>query len=167
MPLRHSRSLLSSERRADPGAARTAAVALLAKRDFAAGELLAKLTARGFGPETARAVIGELTAAGTLNEARYAENYVAWHAARGQGPLRLSADLRRHGVAEALIEAALAGGPDWTVLACRVRRSKFGSQAPASWREKARQMRFLQYRGFSSDHIRAATGADPDWTEGP
>ena len=167
MPLCHSRTPLSSERRADPGAARTAAVALLAKRDFAAGELLAKLTARGFAHETARAIIEELTAAGTLNEARYAENYVAWHAARGQGPLRLSADLRRHGVAEALIEAALAGGPDWTVLAGRVRRGKFGSQAPASWREKARQMRFLQYRGFSSDHIRAATGADPDWTEGP
>jgi regulatory protein len=167
MPLRHSRSLLSSERRADPGAARTAAVALLAKRDFAAGELLARLTARGFGPETARAVIEELTAAGTLNEARYAENYVAWHAARGQGPLRIGTDLRKHGVAEALIEAALAGGPDWKALAGRVRRSKFGSQVPASWPEKARQMRFLQYRGFSSDHIRAATGADPDWTEGP
>ncbi len=167
MPLRRSRSSLSSEQRADPGAARTAAVALLAKRDFAAGELLAKLTARGFGQETARAVIEELTAAGTLNEARYAENYVAWHAARGQGPLRIGTELRKHGVAEALIEAALAGGPDWTVLAGRVRRSKFGSQVPASWPEKARQMRFLQYRGFSSDHIRAATGADPDWTEGP
>ena len=167
MPLRHSRSPLSSQRRADPGAARTAAVALLAKRDFAAGELLAKLTARGFAHETARAIIEELTAAGTLNEARYAENYVAWHAARGQGPLRIGTELRKHGVAEALIEAALAGGPDLTVLAGRVRRSKFGSQVPASWPEKARQMRFLQYRGFSSDHIRAATGADPDWTEGP
>jgi regulatory protein len=167
MPLRHAPSPLSSERRPDPEAARTAAVALLAKRDFAAGELLAKLISRGFRHETARAVIEELTAAGTLNEARYAENYVAWHAARGQGPLRIGADLRKHGVAEALIEAALAGGPDWMALAGRVRRSKFGSQAPASWREKARQMRFLQYRGFSSDHIRAATGADPDWTEGP
>jgi regulatory protein len=131
MPLRHAPSPLSSERRPDPEAARTAAVALLAKRDFAAGELLAKLISRGFRHETARAVIEELTAAGTLNEARYAENYVAWHAARGQGPLRIGADLRKHGVAEALIEAALAGGPDWMALAGRVRRSKFGSQAPA------------------------------------
>ncbi len=146
---------------------RSAAVALLAGRDFAAGELLAKLTSRGFSPDTARAVIEELTAAGTLNEARYAQNYVAWHAARGQGPLRIGADLRKHGVAEALIEAALNGAPDWTELARRVCRGKFGLQAPASWREKARQMRFLQYRGFSSDHIRAATGADSDWTEGP
>jgi regulatory protein len=33
---------------------------------------------------------------------------------------------------------------------------------PESWPEKARQARFLQYRGFSSDHIRAALGADFD-----
>ncbi len=166
MPLRRTRSPLSSEQRATPVAARNAAVALLAGRDFTAGELLAKLTSRGFSPDTARAVVEELTAAGTLNEARYAENYVAWHAARGQGPLRIGADLRKHGVDEALIEAALGGGPDWTGLARRVCRSKFGPRAPVSWREKTRQMRFLQYRGFSSDHIRAATGADSDWTEG-
>jgi regulatory protein len=43
-----------------------------------------------------------------------------------------------------------------------VRTAKFGRQPPASWADKARQARFLQYRGFSSDHIRAATGADPD-----
>src|SRR5271170_598441 len=147
MPLRRSRNPLCLEQRADLGAARSAAVALLAGRDFTAGELLAKLTSRGFSPDTAQAVVEELTAAGTLNEARYAENYVAWHAARGQGPLRIGADLRKHGVDEALIEAALGGGPDWTGLARRVCRSKFGPRAPVSWREKTRQMRFLQYRG--------------------
>ncbi len=167
MPLRRSPRPLSSEERTDPAAARTAAVALLAGRDFAAGELLLRLTARGFGPEIAGAVIEELTASGTLNEARYAHNYVAWHAARGQGPVRIAADLRKYGVEETLIGAALAAGMDWTALARRVCRGKFGPQQPASWREKARQMRFLQYRGFSSDHIRAAIGADPDWTEGP
>ena len=28
----------------------------------------------------------------------YTENFVAYHAARGQGPLRVRADLRRHGL---------------------------------------------------------------------
>jgi len=41
-------------------------------------------------------------------------------------------------------------------------RAKFGLEAPASWAQRARRARFLQYRGFSSDHIRAATGAEPD-----
>ena len=142
-------------------------MALLAARDFACGELRAKLTARGFEDSAAQAAIEELQARGALNEARYAENYVTWHAGRGQGPLRIGAELRKHGVPEALIEAALAQGPDWPVLARKLCRAKFGPGTPANWREKARQMRFLQYRGFSSDHIRAATGADPDWTEGP
>ena len=56
-----------------------------------------------------------------------------------------------------LAEAALADGPDWAALARQVRQGRFGARPPADWREKARQARFLQYRGFSSDHIRAAT----------
>jgi SOS response regulatory protein OraA/RecX len=39
-------------------------------------------------------------------------------------------------------------------------RAKFGAQPAASWAQKARRARFLQYRGFSADHIRAATGVD-------
>jgi SOS response regulatory protein OraA/RecX len=36
---------------------------------------------------------------------------------------------------------------------------RFGPQPPQNWPEQARQARFLQYRGFSMDQIRAATGA--------
>jgi len=165
MPLRRSRSTLSPEDRADVAAARLVALRLLAGRDFAAAELHGRLTARGFEAAAARAVIEEFTASGALNESRYAHNYVTWHAGRGQGPLRIAADLKRQGIEAALVEAALAQQADWAGLARRLCRAKFGARAPGSWREKARQMRFLQYRGFSADHIRAATGADPDWTE--
>ena len=97
-----------------------------------------------------------------LDDGRYAENYVAYHSERGQGPLRIAADLRALGVAGDLIEAALGSGPDWRELAQDVRMRKFGAELPDDWTEKTRQARFLQYRGFSSDHIRAATGADFD-----
>lgn len=146
----------------DPQGARLVALRLLTGRDFASADLRARLEARGFAAQAVRTVLEELTDSGVLNESRFAENYVSWHAGRGQGPLRIEADLRRLGIPEPLIEAALAAGPDWAALAGRVCRGKFGAQVPASWREKARQMRFLQYRGFSADHIRAATGADPD-----
>ena len=148
--------------RSEPAAAHAAALALLAGRDFAAAELSARLCAKGFDPDTVRSVLAELTARGALNEARYAENYVAWHAGRGQGPVRIAAELRRHGLPVALIDAALAAGPDWQALASRVRRARFGPELPASWAQRARQARFLQYRGFSSDHIRAAAGTEPD-----
>ena len=152
----------SEGERADPVAARAAAVTLLARRDFASAELGTRLRAQGFDEAVAEEVIARLAEAGVLDDRRFAENYVSWHAGRGQGPIRIGAELRRHGLPEALVDAALASGPDWCELARRARRAKFGRTPPASWADKARQARFLQYRGFSADHIRGATGADPD-----
>src|SRR3984893_13896620 len=140
--------------RAEPAAVQAAAVTLLARRDFASAELRAKLRSQGFDEGVAGEVIAGLAARGVLDDRRFAENYVNWHAGRGQGPIRIAADLRRHGLPEGLIEAALASGPDWQAVARRVRTTKFGRQPPASWADKVRQARFLQYRGFSSDHIR-------------
>jgi regulatory protein len=162
MAFRRNRTTLSEEQRTDASAARAAAVALLARRDFAGSDLCARLKERGFDPQTAAEAVAGLDTEGLVNDARYAENYATWHAGRGQGPLRIAADLRGQGVAQAHVEAALAGAHDWTALARKVCRARFGAQPPQSWPEKARQARFLQYRGFSSDHIRAATGADPD-----
>jgi regulatory protein len=162
MSLRRSIKPASAERCADAQAVRVAAIALLARRDFAGAELHAKLLSKGFDAAAVEEVITGLAARGVLDDRRLAENYVNWHAQRGQGPIRIAAELRRHGVPDVLVDAALAGGPDWRALASRARRAKFGRQPPASWADKARQARFLQYRGFSSDHIRAATGADPD-----
>jgi regulatory protein len=141
---------------------RTAAVALLARRDFAGTELRARLIRQGFAEATVASVVTGLVREALLDDGRYAQNYVAYHAGRGQGPLRIAAELRRRGLTADLIEAALATGPDWSALACKVRRAKFGLQAPDSWAQRARQARFLQYRGFSSDHIRTATGAEAD-----
>jgi len=137
-------------------------MALLARRDFTSQELRAKLDAKGFATAATAAVIADLIRAGLLNDERYAQNYVAYHAGRGQGPVRIAAELRRRGLAADLIDGALAGGPEWGALARKVCRAKFGPQPPASWAQRARQARFLQYRGFSSDHIRAATGAEPE-----
>ncbi len=139
-----------------------AAVSLLARRDFLCRELTERLTGQGFEEAAAVDAVAELVREGILDEARCAENYVASQAGRGQGPLRIAAELRRRGLPAELIESALASGPDWGALAQKVCWAKFGSQQPASWPQRARRARFLQYRGFSSDHIRIATGAELD-----
>jgi regulatory protein len=146
----------------EPQTLRARALALLARRDYAAAELALRLARAGHPDEGVAELIEELAQDGVLNDERYAHNFVSYHAARGQGPLRIAAELRQRGVSAPLIEAALGAGPDWRALANQVRRGRFGPQSPASWSDKARQSRFLQYRGFSSDDIRAATGADPD-----
>ena len=148
------------ESSADPKSIRAAAVTLLARRDYLRAELGERLRTRGFEAAATAEVLAALTAERLLDDARCAERFVAYRAERGHGPLRIGRDLRAQGAEPALIDAALAAGPDWRTLACQVRRRKFGAAAPAGWAEKARQARFLQYRGFSSDDIRAATGAE-------
>lgn len=146
----------------DPEAARLSAVALLARRDYASGELRRKLAFQGYNAAVIEGVLADLVTGRALDDGRYAENYVMYHSGRGHGPLRIAADLRALGVSDPLIDAALATGPDWRALAREVRARKFGEEPPEEWTERTRQARFLQYRGFSSDHIRAATGADFD-----
>jgi regulatory protein len=140
--------------------ARPAAIALLARRDFASGELAGRLQQDGFSAEAVAAVMADLMAERILDDSRFAAHYVAYHAQRGQGPRRIAMELASRGVPPPLIEAALAQGPDWVARAREVRSRRFGLTAPESWAEKAKQGRFLQYRGFSSDHIRSALGPD-------
>jgi regulatory protein len=156
---------LTPEDAGNPQRVRTAAVALLGRRDFASGELRRKLEAQGYDAELVATAVAELVAGGIVNDARYAENYVAYHAERGQGPMRIAADLRAFNLPAETIVAALAAGPDWRARAREVRIRRFGLAEPQTWPQKAQQGRFLQYRGFSSDHIRAALGPDFDPSE--
>jgi regulatory protein len=162
MPLSGTRRSKKAPDPSSTAAAREAAVSLLAGRDFASGELQARLVRQGFDAAAAAGAVGELVEERLLDDVRYAGNYVSYHAERGQGPVRIADDLRGFGLPGDLVNAALAAGPDWRALARDVRVRKFGSEEPSSWAEKARQARFLQYRGFSSDHIRLALGADFD-----
>ena len=67
-------------------------------------------------------------------------------------------------VPEAIETALDASGEDWPAQAREARRRKFGGTPPADFRQRAKQARFLQYRGFSADQVRAALGHadDPD-----
>jgi regulatory protein len=66
-------------------------------------------------------------------------------------------------VSETLIDEVLDDrDDDWRSLARTIRQRKFGPDQPRDFREKARQMRFLQYRGFDPDQIQAAMDRTPD-----
>jgi len=140
---------------------------MLARRDHCSAELAARLEARGFDADVVQTTLAELVARGYLDDERYARAWIRAHAARGQGPLRLRQELLAHGLATAIIEGALEAyaseGGEWLRLAREVRLRRFGRAAPRERAELARQMRFLQYRGFSHEHIRQVLGEDaPD-----
>src|SRR5688572_7022884 len=154
---------------ADPNAAHLAAIGLLARRDFSIADLDRRLTERGFTREAVDDALAELKATNVLDDARFGQNLSAQRVRRGQGPARIRQELRRAGVAEDLIEAAAGpanGATDFARLARETRIRKFGPKVPKDWKEKARQARFLQYRGFSTDHIRAALDGDLEVDDG-
>jgi regulatory protein len=139
------------------------ATAWLARRDHCVAELTVRLERRGFPATTVAQALLQLAERRYLDDERYAREYVRAHAGRGQGPLRMRYELVGVGVPAALAEAALSQHADeqggWHRAARRIRQRRFGAGMPAERLERARQARFLQSRGFSPDHIRAALGA--------
>jgi regulatory protein len=146
----------------DPRAARAAALDALARRDYASEDLRRKLLEKGYDVAVIAPLLDALRAEKLLDDRRYAENFVAYHAARGQGPLRVRADLRRHGLEGTLVEECLDAFSDWIVQLRKAQQKKFGAKPPTNYADKQRQAKFLGYRGFTSAQIRTALGFDID-----
>lgn len=145
-----------------------AAVRLLSRREHSTEELKRKLGSKGYPEASIATVLEKLGKKKWVSDERFAANYVHHHARRGQGPVRIRAELRQQGITDAQIHQEIAGGEqDWNGLAAEARRRKFGAELPRSAAERAKQARFLQYRGFNSDQIRAALKFDPDLDDEP
>jgi regulatory protein len=147
----------SNSSTADAKAVEAAAVRLLARREHSIEELRRKLLSKGYPPDTIEPVIQKLVGKRLVSDERFTSSFVHHHAKRGQGPVRIRAELRQQGIPDSQLEEALRSADiDWVQLAREVRRRKFGATAPRSLRERAKQARFLQYRGFDAEQLRAA-----------
>ena len=144
--------------------ARKKAMDYLARREHSREELCRKLEKAGFDENTSLDVIEELRRDGLQSDSRFVEAFVQSRISQGKGPSRIRADLRERGVSDATIEEGLnTVDVDWYTLAFEARHKKFGRALPSDFEDKARQMRFLQYRGFESDHIQAAVSKSDEW----
>jgi regulatory protein len=155
----------------DARAARVAALDALARRDHASTELCRKLRDKGYDVAIVDELIERLIAERLLDDRRYLQNFVAYRAARGQGPNRVRADLRKLGLQTPEAESSLEDYPDWITHLKKARQKKFGTSLPTNYAERQSQSRFLAYRGFTGAQIRAALGfdteLDADTTEEP
>lgn len=138
-----------------------AAVRLLSRREHSCRELRQKLQTRDFDPHTIDEVITELQTDKLLSDERFAESYVRAKVHKGIGPVRLRQELRDHYIDDDTIQRYLQE-QQWQQLAAQVRQKRFGAALPDSFEERARQMRFLQYRGFNAEQINSAMKQD-DW----
>jgi regulatory protein len=144
----------------DARAARVAAVNALARRDYSSEDLRLKLLEKGYDASVVLPLLDALHGEKLLDDQRYLESFVAYHAARGQGPLRIRVDLRRHGLQGTLVEEYLDAYPDWITVLKKARLKKFGGKPAKNYAERQLQARFLNYRGFTSAQIRMALGFD-------
>jgi regulatory protein len=141
----------SRTRRAEPSL-KTRAMRLLARREHSREELRRKLAPKVQEGEDLESVLDELSRCGWLSDARFAEQSVRAKAKR-YGPAAIAHQLRAKGVEEeAIAKAFRAAGEEGASHLDAVWRSRF-KLPPACDRERARQVRFLQGRGFALEAI--------------
>ncbi len=141
----------------DPGEARKKAMDYLARREYGRLELQTKLENAGFHSEPARVAVDRLASENLQCDQRFIESFVQSRINKGKGPVRIRIELEERRLESGLIdEYLLECEEDWFAMARNIREKKFGTDLPADFKEKARQMRFLQYRGFEPGQIQAA-----------
>jgi len=129
------------------------ALRYLSARDYSRKELACKLLRFVGEGDDLDALLDWLEEQDFLSDSRFAESLVRRRMGR-YGNNRIRQELRDHQVTEALPDSAMQMLMDNEVVrAYEVWERKFGVM-PTDIRERARQMRFLQQRGFSSDAIR-------------
>ncbi|TXX97682.1 recombination regulator RecX [Vibrio mimicus] len=141
----------------DLAACRQSALQLLSRRDHSEYELQQKLALKGHQTEVIDEVVKYCLELGYLSDVRYAASQARQMVHKGYGEQRLRQQLKEKRVAEDVIEQVLAEQTiDWFELAKEVAHKKFKSGISLERSQYAKQVRYLQYRGFSFDQIRYA-----------
>lgn len=124
----------------------------LARREHSRTELHSKLLPYVQEGEDLDAVLDDLVTRGWLSDERATTQFV--HAKRSRfGTQRIAHELRQKGIPESFINEALPELKDTELETAReVWQRKFGHAAQDE-KEKGKQVRFLQSRGFSLDVI--------------
>lgn len=136
-----------------PGTLRERALGYLARREHSRFELAHKLELVGFSASEITPLLDEFEEKNWLSDQRFAESWVADHRAKA-GSIKLAYELRQRGVSDPIIDVVLGENRDSELERAReVWKKKFGSP-PADVADKARQLRFLQSRGFTAATIR-------------
>ena len=134
---------------------------LLAQRDYTCSRLREKLLSGGFDEEVADSVLDSLREANSLNDERYAQNYVQAHW-EDRSRLRIRMDLESRGVPSEIISEVIraesqerGSGAEIRQILKLMRKRRFDPQN-ASWEEKNKMKAFLYRKGYEQSSVRAA-----------
>lgn len=134
---------------------RSYAFALLTRRDYSQAELIAKLNQYAINPEEVEKLVEELAQNNYQSDQRVAELTLASQLRKGKGLQRIKQALKAKQLDAELITEELQK-VDWLDQAYQLKLKKFGEEVATDPKIKARQIRFLQYRGFDMGVIMKA-----------
>lgn len=138
---------------------RSRALRLLALREHSRLELERKLGSHASGPVELDALLDDLQARGWLSEQRLADQVVRAAAGR-YGARKVQQQLLEKGVSsEVAMQAGMRTRESELESAAALWRKRFG-EPPTDLRERARQARFLERRGFDLEVIRRMLGPE-------
>ena len=130
------------------------AVSLLARRDYASGELARTLSKMTENREKIDKALSRLVECGYLDDNRLITHMIDKHVRKKHGPARIEQEIRQKGFSPELVEQMLEKvDVDWYAMARELKVSKFGDAVASEAKEKNKQIRYLQYKGFSMDMI--------------
>lgn len=130
------------------------ALLYLSQREHSRHELDQKLAKCSEHAEMRQEVLDALVQQNLLSDERFTEQYIRMRARRGFGPQRIEQELRQRGVSCDLIEQSLQHADiDWDENTYAIWEKKFKTM-PDDYKQRSKQMHFLQYRGFTTEQIR-------------
>jgi len=133
---------------------KTIAYRLLARRDYSSISIEQKLITKGFASDEITPVLAELSREGAINDQRFVENYIRYRQNHGYGPLRIRQELQTQGLAKEMIEDQLDITDNaWFAEVKKVWQKRFRGKKPSNLQDQGKQLRFLQYRGFTQEQI--------------
>ncbi len=133
---------------------RQAILNMLARRDYSEKDITQKLLGKKYPAEDIQPVIEHLIKEGLIKDSRFAESYSHARYNKGYGPLHIKMELQTRGIsAEIIAEVLEIADNKWLDLVRKVWQKRFKGITPENYNELAKQMRFLQQRGFTQEQI--------------
>lgn len=130
------------------------ALKLLAQREHSVFELRQKLMRKGHDHGDITALLEKLIHQGFQSDLRFAEAYLYSRKSRGCGPLRVLQELSARGVSDEIVEAVVdVQAHEWIDVLKKTIDKKFVGGLSNCFAERAKQLQFLQYKGFNQWHI--------------
>ena len=142
---------------------RSYAFAVLTRREYSKAELVEKLALYAMDRDEVLKLVDELATENYQSDQRVAEMMLSSQKRKGKGPNRIKLALKSKKIDSSLIQEELKE-TDWNEQAYQLKVKKFGLTVEKEAKLKAKQIRFLMYRGFEMDAIiKAITRKEDDF----